>query len=981
MDYTFPQIYRDDTVSGGGSSDPGLGTVVTTWQGLYDACNAHTKVIQLGANLATEATALVEGANLYVPADVIVRILPYKIVQSDDHTIKWLGGLSKERSQVFEGFLAGQIKGTFQDGYVVPEWFGLIGSNENDGEHDVAINCAIQCNGFYAPIAVSLGARAYYIKRPLDLRESSTRLQGVSSFVTQLYTTTTWDPGDWECFFNIDVICQPPNKPPILTLVDAGGGMCTLTVAQGGLSEFFAGDGNEVELSGATNAAHNGSWLIDEVVSGTSIRIVLAYGSGPGATLGFIQPITLDSVMESGVGAGSAMILIGSILPETKQDFFGGVRGVYLNGYNACVAYPLKRMSLIAWTGWVEENTIIDDVYIEYYTGFAIGGQSADNNNVINGLTISKFSINAGMRRFATAIFVPRQGGVFSVRDGTINSSVIETLSIAGTDPALYKWAPPQFGVLCGGSHTILEGLHIESCVNAIHVFSREVSANVSIRQCKFHYGINYGMRWTTDTDRAIWSLPDYPAELALDNYGGQNGALFHVGCCVSIGANPYEYLGGYGGYQNVLVEGLAVSGNNRFTLIDAAFGVWLDVFDGYYPAAKNNSVGFYTRGLPQKPSERVAYTVAGTADALQGGGAGSGTLLNVSDSAGFILNTLSGVYPDSVANSALTGSFYVRAKPSSTSLVIQFPYDVAHLGSTGTIWTTLLSYNSAVPSAEKRYFVGPVGHKDLYSVTGGGGGNVTQTFADATARGAAVPDFEGQLGVQLDDDTFWISDGLSAGDWIQFVTGSSGGLTAVAEYNRTINGATSTGDPYCSTVMTALPEGRIDFYIDNLLLIPGDGVKTADYYWSVDSGTSALALSAVNALYGTALPYKGSTGPFSAGTEKGHYLYCVASGTSTEAVAQYGLTVGAAGSTGTVYCASAISVAPTGRIDVYLDNMLMIPGSAVKTADYYWSADSGTTALALSAVNAAYATARVYKGDTGPTTLGTEKMNFLYNA
>lgn len=41
-----------------------------------------------------------------------------------------------------------------------------------------------------------------------------------------------------------------------------------------------------------------------------------------------------------------------------------------------------------------------------------------------------------------------------------------------------------------------------------------------------------------------------------------------------------------------------------------------------------------------------------------------------------------------------------------------------------------------------------------------------TTTFADAVARAAAVPAFEGQFGYQLDTDTAWVADGAGAGAW-----------------------------------------------------------------------------------------------------------------------------------------------------------------------------------------------------------------------
>lgn len=45
-----------------------------------------------------------------------------------------------------------------------------------------------------------------------------------------------------------------------------------------------------------------------------------------------------------------------------------------------------------------------------------------------------------------------------------------------------------------------------------------------------------------------------------------------------------------------------------------------------------------------------------------------------------------------------------------------------------------------------------------------------TQTFADATARAAAVPGFIGQYGIQLDTSRLYISTGTSAGNWALMV-------------------------------------------------------------------------------------------------------------------------------------------------------------------------------------------------------------------
>ncbi|CAN5327480.1 hypothetical protein BH09VER1_BH09VER1_49020 [soil metagenome] len=49
-----------------------------------------------------------------------------------------------------------------------------------------------------------------------------------------------------------------------------------------------------------------------------------------------------------------------------------------------------------------------------------------------------------------------------------------------------------------------------------------------------------------------------------------------------------------------------------------------------------------------------------------------------------------------------------------------------------------------------------------------------TKTFVDAGARAAAVPDFLGQVGVQVDDKSLWISTALEAAAWQPVISGTS---------------------------------------------------------------------------------------------------------------------------------------------------------------------------------------------------------------
>lgn len=58
----------------------------------------------------------------------------------------------------------------------------------------------------------------------------------------------------------------------------------------------------------------------------------------------------------------------------------------------------------------------------------------------------------------------------------------------------------------------------------------------------------------------------------------------------------------------------------------------------------------------------------------------------------------------------------------------------------------------------------------------------VTRTFDDAAARAAAVPDFEGQLGVQIDTDVPYLANGTAAGDWESIGSGTYTNATPTPE-------------------------------------------------------------------------------------------------------------------------------------------------------------------------------------------------------
>lgn len=63
-----------------------------------------------------------------------------------------------------------------------------------------------------------------------------------------------------------------------------------------------------------------------------------------------------------------------------------------------------------------------------------------------------------------------------------------------------------------------------------------------------------------------------------------------------------------------------------------------------------------------------------------------------------------------------------------------------------------------------------------LLSLQGGLQGAPTAFWADSGERASKVPDFVGQLGLQLDNSTLWRSTGTTAGDWSQVTLGALSG-------------------------------------------------------------------------------------------------------------------------------------------------------------------------------------------------------------
>ncbi|HWB05283.1 MAG TPA: hypothetical protein VG796_19780 [Verrucomicrobiales bacterium] len=137
--------------------------------------------------LATDVT--LSGQTVEVKKGKVVVFGKYQLIEgASPSTIQFNGEIEAGRQQVFSGWENGDITGTFNTGYVYPEWWGLVADN-----HDLAINAAIKATTFGN--TVSLGSGTYTIRAPLDLSASRCFLEGRGDVRTQIVASTSWsDP-------------------------------------------------------------------------------------------------------------------------------------------------------------------------------------------------------------------------------------------------------------------------------------------------------------------------------------------------------------------------------------------------------------------------------------------------------------------------------------------------------------------------------------------------------------------------------------------------------------------------------------------------------------------------------------------------------------------------------------------------------------------------------------------------------------------
>ena len=720
----YPDWFAVPVVSAGGSGTPqfthntrlallvatgsagGGGVTVMTWEELVDAIADEEPYIQFGADITTEG-------NLTVPRDITVSAFPYRLVQGGAHIVLWYGPVPMLRMQVFQGFTKGQVCGTFCNGVVYPEWWGLVGTTDADGEHDLAINCAIHTGvGQECAVIVSLGAFRYVIKRPVDLRGSKCRLLGTGPSSTFLVASTNWAPDTWE-WSGVFTRVLPPQDNTLMSAASGGAGLTDFTLLYTGTHTEVIPDFSSLTIAGSSVGAYNGTHLVKAIISPTVIRCQVAFAGSPTPSVATVQIVSRDSVMATGPGSCQSLVWIGAKSNVgSSPTFYTGVQGMYIAGISAvrAAASVNKRIHLIAWSSGIEENTILKDLNMNGFTGFGIGGEEAggDGSLVINGLLVESVHMTGGCRRSALPVYVTHDiAGMCRFSEVTINmgldrdESRLWAQAPAYPAPAYIKECP-QFGFFVSGYHTVISNCHVESVTTPYYAYNNaESGCNVILIGCDHNNLVNLQMAYTWDYAKA---MTGYPPTRAWQEANDARGFLLHHPCGVTCGEFPeggtHRFTSG-----QLTVIGYKSFGTGQYVLRDMDYDVQFTAHGTWkYPNTTYSEVPFYSRGSYYGVPKRTAVSAVGP-------GTAGKSIVTVADTTGFTV----GQYLKFTSDSPALLADYVTGTPGG------FLIDAVGVGTitivktftatmTGHAWLDGVPYDYTNPATDKVYFIGPIG-------------------------------------------------------------------------------------------------------------------------------------------------------------------------------------------------------------------------------------------------------------------------------
>ena len=535
-----------------------LSTYAGDWQEIMPAIRSNERNVHTQAQLQA-AFAETDALTIYVRKDIelddVLTMGANKTLVMDDYRFSQsgdggglilMGVVVADRKQIFSGFAAGEIIGSFGGTDVFPEWWGL-----EDGYHDRAINCAVKASTLVTAannfgIKVSLANRVYDVSAPIDMSCGAVTLEGAGSNLTYLRSTVNWLP-TWIKAEVWGASGDPANHAAMIWIgSDLGLGT----------NRSFRNKvkGMEIECGNASFAHRTGGLLR---VSGISSKSFVEECS-------MIEDVSIVSASGFGIGFCRHKAPGGSFTSAIVNGL--SIRDFWITGPTFRDAYP---MYFSQWTN----NCSVD-------TG-TIGPSLAKSISADYGTNTS-----------------PANGGFDTTPEGVATYPL----------PA-WIVTYPLIGIRAAGNLSI-SNVHFEGMVIGVHCeYNNSGGNSIALTNLNFlslHDPIaargsvyindgRSGMDFATDADATAASV-----------YNGTNSndtlRYFGYGCGVLISKG--QFMTGTGGtipynfFDRVVINGIHGSGGVTYLLRDALYGKNITAYGmGQDPTSSGGGISFYSRG------------------------------------------------------------------------------------------------------------------------------------------------------------------------------------------------------------------------------------------------------------------------------------------------------------------------------------------------------------------------------------------------
>jgi hypothetical protein len=488
-----------------------------------------------------------------------------QFTQSGGGGLVLYGSLVADRRQIFSGFTAGQIVGTFGRADVYPEWWGLA-----DNNHDIAINCAIRASTLAINIntglptnnygiKVSLANRVYNVSAPLDMSAKSVTLEGAGSGLTFISATTAWN-ATW---VKADVWGEATGPANHAAMIWIGGDLLGSPARSDERTYLSKVKGVYINCY---NAAYPYRLDGSKRVSGISSKRWVEECS-----------VIHDVVIENASGFGIGFCQHRGI----GQDWSGGATG----------AAVINGLSIRDF--WITGPTF-RDTYPMYFPQWT------------NNCSVDTGRIGPSLAKSISSAFSANNVALDPIDGGNIYSR-----------PA-WEVTYPLIGIKAQGNLS-LSNIHFEGVVIGVHCQMNGSGGNsISLKNLNFlslHDPIRgsiyindgrSGVNFTTNAQGISANAITY-------NITNDAARYFGYGCGVLISKDQYSSEVPTNYFDRVTISGIHGAGGVTYLLRDASYGHNILAYGmGQNPNSSGGGISFYSRGNVYAHTTTLPYSAVG---------------------------------------------------------------------------------------------------------------------------------------------------------------------------------------------------------------------------------------------------------------------------------------------------------------------------------------------------------------------------------